>query len=107
MGWEVPAVSSALCDKATQCVISVSQAHSFSSACCEAHAFPLGELGLPEQKGKVAGTLRDAKGRSLLPVLGSAEVMDLVGRGRMLCLLHAVISFVSTNLLSVVMCKPR
>lgn len=32
----------------------------------------------------MAGTLKDAEGRGLLPALGSAEVMGLVGRGRRL-----------------------
>lgn len=107
LGWEVPGVSSASADKAIQRVISTSQIHLFSPPCREAHAFLSGELGLPEEQRKMAGTLKDAKGRSLLPAPGSTKVVGLAGRGRMLSLLHAGISFLSTSLLSLAMCRPR
>lgn len=55
----------------------------------------------------MAGTLEDAKGRNLLPALGSAEVTGFVGRGRRLPLLRALISFLSTSLLSLVLCRPQ
>jgi len=107
LGWEVLGVSSALGDKATQRVVSTSQVHSLSPPCREARAFPSGELGLPEEQRKMTGTLKDAKGRSLRPAPGSAEVMGLVGRGRRLSLLHASVSFLSTSLLSPVTCRPQ
>ena len=106
LGWEVLGVSSASGDKATQCVVSTSQIHSFSP-CREARAFLSDELGIPEVQWKMAGTLKDAKGRSLLPALGSAKVMGLVGRGRRLSLLHVIVSFLPTSFLSLVMCRPR
>lgn len=98
LGSEVPGVSSALGDTATQCIVS-RFTHS-PLLCLEGCAFSSGELGLPEEQGKMSGTLKDAKGRRLLPTLGSAEVMGMVGRGRRVSLLHAIVSFISTSLLS-------
>lgn len=60
-------------------------------------------LCLPEEQRRMAGTLEDAKGRNLLPALGSAEVTGFVGRGRRPPLPRTLISFLSTSSLSCVM----
>lgn len=104
LGWEALGVSSALGDKATQCVVPTSWLHAFSPPCCEACAVLSDELGLPEEQGRMAGTLKDASRRSCLPAPGYAQVMGLDGRGRRLPLLHAIVSSLSTRLLAVVMC---
>lgn len=108
-GWNVLGVSTALSGKATWCVVSKSRiTHSpllvvrlmlSSQVSCG--------LCLPEEQRRMAGTLEDAKGRNLLPALGSAEVTGFVGRGRRLPLLRALISFLSTSLLSLVLCRPQ